>query len=106
MALAETEYIKVLIDVIVLRIDDIKKKWGMGGTDQNPLGDPFYQFSGGCIILRDGDADGEKDDNIYEACAVTSAELARLLYGNVAAHLMREYINRLSFVLESQVVEE
>lgn len=100
MELAQTEYIKVLIDVIVFRIEDIRKKWGAEGTDQMSIGEPFYEFSGSCIILRDEDPDAKEPDAAYEAFAVTSTELSQLLYGNVVIHHIDEYLNRLNFVLE------
>lgn len=97
VCLAQTEYIKKLIDVFALSHREVTEKHA-GYLD---LPEPVYQYNGSCVFLRDKDPDDAETEG-YEACFVQHSEMKGLLFGDLNAHKMDEYVSRLQTILHDQ----
>ena len=88
--LAQPEYVNSLLKVYAV-------PFAAAQAADWPLPDPYYGFSGTCIVLRDM---APEDPNIVDIQAFTidPAVLTRVIFGNLLLHSMAEYLNRVNIL--------
>lgn len=95
MPLAQTKYVESLLEAYA-------RPPPVDGLDWE-LPDPFYSFSGTCVLLRDTAPD-EADVLDIRAFTVAPSMLNKALFGNLVLHGMTEYRDRV-VMLEKQALE-
>ena len=95
MPLAQTKYVESLLEAYARPPPPEAEDW--------VLPDPYYNFSGACILLRDTAPD-DADVLDIQAFTAKSAMLNKALFGNLVLHGMAEYRDRV-VMLEKRAVE-
>lgn len=93
--LAQTKYVESLLEAYARPPPAEAVNW--------ELPDPFYSFSGTCLLLRDTAPD-EADVLDIRAFTVEPAVLNKALFGNLVLHGMAEYRDRV-IMLEKRALE-
>ena len=83
--LAQTKYVESLLEVYARPPPAETVDW--------KLPDPYYSFTGTCILLRDM-APNDADVLDIRAFIAESEVLNKALFGNLMLHNMAEYLNR------------
>lgn len=90
--LAQTKYVESLLEAYARPPPAEAVDWD--------LPDPYYSFSGTCILLRDTAPD-DADVLDIQAFSAEPAMLNKALFGNLMLHSMTEYRDRI-IMLEKQ----
>ncbi|KAK3292178.1 Alpha/Beta hydrolase protein [Chaetomium fimeti] len=91
VALIQPEYFKSLIIFLTHNASEVEKKYPP--PDGFTLPDPILRVSGSCVVLRDIDCDDVEVEG-WDAVAVPAEKLEAKLFGNIAMHGMKNYLER------------
>lgn len=96
---AQESYIKQLLEIYALPIQYVQKKLETGFA----VDEPFFRLSGKCIVLKGILGTGGAQHEAYD---IKTAELERAFFGNVKAHCILLYVQRVNYLTERARVTE